>query len=871
MNKNLKLLVAGVATTIAFSTVSPTLTLALNKETNTPIKISVLSDIHMFPEEFAGEQGPNFQSYLAGDRKMLMESERILDAAIKKVLDENPDVVLVPGDLTKDSEEIAHDMVANKLKTLEDNGIEVFVINGNHDINNPDAVKFVPDEENPGQDKKVIVDRVDSQEEFREVYADFGYDQAIAKHNGSVSYVAQLKPGYRLISIDTGTYGDDPSDQKTEGYFRDGLVDWVLQQIEDAKKAGDEIIGMMHHGIVEHFDGQATIFAPYVVKDWERVSTLFADAGMKYVFTGHFHAQDIVSKTTDAGNTIYDIMTGSLVTAPSPLRTVEILPALDRIKVESEKIESIEGIADFQKYASDFLAAGIPDMVVGLVQDILLGMFPEETYELNEALEMVGFTGADINVEEELAKAIENGTFEQARSLAIEEGVEDVDSINAEIYLDGKALITNKQIRNFIIAVTDEFKTATLPGTVGPDGNEVKFMDVVQECLVQVYNGDETITPQMQQIMDQMAEGEMIPSFFTKAIVKHKNKLGLVGAIINENMINGLFNTVISEGTTVGDVLTNALHGLMVGLLNDKNPGDNNILLYANKILTAVNVIEAINTIPGIVTLTNKERVQAVRFVYNDLSDTEKKLVSNYNLLTAAEETIAKLESDSIADQKAADEVIALIESISSDVTLADKELIKKVRAAYNSLTDTQKTLIDASLLTKLEASEEIITNLEVENANKADKEIADKVIKLIESIPSDISLDDKALIEQVRAEYEKLTDTQKALVGNLLTRLESAEFAISELEKAQDNNTDDDTNNGSNNNNNNNGNNSNNNSGNTGNNNSSSNTNNNNSSTNPSTGDSNALVSIALVGATLSGLALAFRKKISKALKINK
>ena len=89
-----------------------------------------------------------------------------------------------------------------------------------------------------------------------------------------------------------------------------------MEQIAEAKEAGDEIIGMMHHGIIEHFDGQATVFAPYVVEGYEEASQLFADAGLKYMFTGHFHAQDVAAMTTKDGNTIYDIMTGALVTAP---------------------------------------------------------------------------------------------------------------------------------------------------------------------------------------------------------------------------------------------------------------------------------------------------------------------------------------------------------------------------------------------------------------------------------------------------------------------------------------------------------------------------------------------------------------------------
>lgn len=789
MSKKVRVLVATMATIMTVSTVMPTLSYALTQRQNKGLKISVLSDAHLFPAEFAGEQGPNFQNYLSGDRKMLMESERILDAAIEKIIAEKPDVLIIPGDLTKDSEKISHNMLAEKLKEVEEQGIETFVINGNHDINNPDAVQFIPDLNNPGSDMKVSVETV-KQDEFMDIYEEFGYEQAIAKHEGSVSYVAQLKPGYRLIAMDTGTYGDDPSEQATSGYFRDGLVEWVLEQIKEAEEAGDRVIGMMHHGIVEHFEGQATIFAPYVVEDWDRISTLFADAGMKYVFTGHFHAQDIVSKTTEAGNEIYDIMTGSLVTAPSPIRTVEFDKELERFKVESTVIDSIEGIEDFQSYASNFLAAGIPDMVVGLIKDMVLGLFPEEeTYELNEVLKTLGFEDVNIDVVAEINKSIEENN-EEVQALIVEEGI----NIESKDIL-GSIGIKDAQLKNFLIAVIDELKTATLPGTASltSDGEDKKLMDIIQECLVEVYKGDEVYSDELKAIIDEMGKGEAVPALFAKAIVKHKMKLGLAGIILNEQLVLSLFNTEVSEGVTAGLAVSNALKGLAESLLTDEQPGDNNILLYAGKVLDSSLVVDAINTIPEVITLEHKGLVESIRFMYEDLVELAQSSVTNYSKLQNAEEVIAKLEED------------------------------------------------------------------------KINEEAAKVVIDLINSLPENITLEDKELVSNIRNEFNNLSEVQKALVSNIGI-LEKAEETIKTLEEAQVPVKPEDNNNSNNNNNNNNNTNNNGNS-NAGN----GNSNNNQTTTNPSTGENTGVVGIALALATISAAAIAFRKKIFKTLNISK
>jgi len=88
------------------------------------------------------EKGKALETYLNGDRKLLLESDALLRKTVQLLLQENPDVVLIPGDLTKDGELVSHLGVAELLKPLREKGIKVLVIPGNHDINNPNAVAF---------------------------------------------------------------------------------------------------------------------------------------------------------------------------------------------------------------------------------------------------------------------------------------------------------------------------------------------------------------------------------------------------------------------------------------------------------------------------------------------------------------------------------------------------------------------------------------------------------------------------------------------------------------------------------------------------------------------------------------------------------
>jgi len=326
------------------------------------IRIAVFSDPHYFDTSLLIQDGPAFQYYLASDRKLIKEGPAILNAAIDTILADGPDLVLVPGDLTKDGAFSSHSLVAAQLQLLENAGIKVYVTCGNHDINNPHALAFdsatvipVPDV-NPAQ--------------FDSIYAAFGFDEAIARDSNSLSYVAEPFPGLLILSMDVCKYDDNYAlgRPETGGRFKPATLQWALQQIADAKSSGKRILGMMHHGLVEHFYGQGTLFSDYVIEDWDSVSTLLADAGLEVVFTGHFHSQDIVGKTTSAGNRIYDVETGSLVTWPCPVRFLDLNG--NQLSISGIPLENVNyntGSLSFQDYAYNYLVNGMPLIIQAML------------------------------------------------------------------------------------------------------------------------------------------------------------------------------------------------------------------------------------------------------------------------------------------------------------------------------------------------------------------------------------------------------------------------------------------------------------------------------------------------------------------------
>jgi len=318
-----------------------------------PLKIAIVSDIHYMHPSLLGADGAAglaFQNYLNQDPKLVEYSDPIFRKVMEELKTEKPDILLVPGDITKDGEKIGHQAMAGFFNELTRQGISVYVMPGNHDINNGKAKKYIGDKDYP-------VDMT-SKTDFERIYANFGYRNAIARDASSLSYVVQLKPGLRLISIDASKYENyGPEGDVAAGRIKPETLTWILAQLAAAKKQHLQIFAMMHHNLIEHYAGQTQLDPGYVIDDWQHVVNALMDAGLRVIFTGHYHANDISSYSYN-GNKLFDIETGSLVTAPIPYRIITLQN--DKLIVKTNIVRSIgtnlPGKLGFPTYSNLFLS-----------------------------------------------------------------------------------------------------------------------------------------------------------------------------------------------------------------------------------------------------------------------------------------------------------------------------------------------------------------------------------------------------------------------------------------------------------------------------------------------------------------------------------
>ena len=287
------------------------------------LKIAVASDIHYRPYSTLTPLGdvdftkePIYGH--ANDKSMLTyEADAILAAFFKRVEVSGARYLLIPGDLSEEGHWAEHRGLAAKLEAFQKrSGVKVFVIPGNHDIRS-----------SASQNRLDIADFID-------IYAKLGYDKALARFEGDGSYTAELDDTYRLLAIDAVVPRIDESAISPE------LFAWIGAQLEQARRDGKKLVAMTHYNVLEHFFVEGFVSGLLTIDQYRSLASLLADAGVKYVFTGHMHSNDIAHAETRKGNRLFDVATGSLLTYPNAYR--EVVFSDDAVKIETKYVDKID-------------------------------------------------------------------------------------------------------------------------------------------------------------------------------------------------------------------------------------------------------------------------------------------------------------------------------------------------------------------------------------------------------------------------------------------------------------------------------------------------------------------------------------------------
>lgn len=301
-------------------------------------RIVIISDTHYLSTKLAVEGDALFNFEKATGRYVNIMHE-VLDKALNEIVAEKPDVLLISGDMTNHGEKQSHLDFVKKLSYIEKLGINVMVVPGNHDINIPNAKSYYGAKSSATESISEI--------EFGDIYNNFGYGQSLKRDSSSLSYVAEIDKDTWLLAVDTNRYKENKNTSISAGRISSSTLQWALDVLKEANEKEILVIGMMHHGLVEHLPYQSIFFSDYLVDNWERNASILADAGLQVVFTGHFHANDVTMYTSPAGNKLFDIETGSLAAYPFPYRIVDINNK--SLSINTYRIESVKSEPNLQE------------------------------------------------------------------------------------------------------------------------------------------------------------------------------------------------------------------------------------------------------------------------------------------------------------------------------------------------------------------------------------------------------------------------------------------------------------------------------------------------------------------------------------------
>lgn len=310
-----------------------------------PVSFYIVSDPHYFAPSLAA-YGESYDEYMKRELYFLKESSSIVHGVFEEIADDKEtDIVIIPGDLTKNGEKESHIGFVKELEMLKTAGKKVFVITAGHDYN-----------ESPCEyrgSERVTVEGTGF-DELNELYKDFGIGQALAVDELTHSYVAEIAQGVRMLAINC----DSPANAK--GTVDERLMGWAKIQLDEAKKANAFVFAICHYPIIPSvpaFD----LVGDAKVKDWRNVATFLADNGVRLVFTGHMHIQSVNEFCSEKGNKIVDVCTSVLVGSPAKYRKISI------DEEETVRVESISVTAE-----ADFDARGAAG-IIGKIDRALSG------------------------------------------------------------------------------------------------------------------------------------------------------------------------------------------------------------------------------------------------------------------------------------------------------------------------------------------------------------------------------------------------------------------------------------------------------------------------------------------------------------------
>ncbi len=272
------------------------------------------------------------------DQIALKATPEILDTFIDKIIaDSETDTVLFTGDNVNNCDMNSHYEFRERLERLVNAGKKVYVIYATHDYSGS------------GEDNNWFsgcrytetgTEPVESMKKggLYEFYCDYGPKQALSVHRESGSYSVKLGDRVRLIAI-----VDNGDGEGYCGLFEDG-VEWLKNEIKAAENDGDYVLLATHHPVLPPWEIYRHAADHEMYGGYRELWKIMCENGVRVIFTGHTHIQNIRKYTDDNGNWFVDVSTVALANSAGKMRKVTVDAESGECNVTSIGIDKLNGL-----------------------------------------------------------------------------------------------------------------------------------------------------------------------------------------------------------------------------------------------------------------------------------------------------------------------------------------------------------------------------------------------------------------------------------------------------------------------------------------------------------------------------------------------
>lgn len=397
------------------------------------IVVTHITDTHYYPFRL-GYYGNVTQSsdedffynwIMDKNTKLWLEAEAVFDTALLTIKENNPDYIVLSGDVGQDGEILSHIDLANKLRKLQNeirtasgnDDFQIFVVMGNHDLYNPHSFRFdnasglretfyystrmdvaliyaglgypnisteraneyysflsddlsgiysftqsylssdfiwsweflkedetqntryftyesdatIEQKENLSIEYMLdnnLINTIDNSNSFASSGQSYMYDKfndGTDMDVGQLTYLGIRKDNeFTVVGMDV-VLSNSIGGHVLGGQLQNSSQAWLAKNASVAKaKDNTVIIGQSHHSILPHWEMEENITTGFIVYNWQEVADFLADFGMRYVYTGHMHANDTVSRVSFNGNQIIDLESSANCSVGSSIKTTRI-------------------------------------------------------------------------------------------------------------------------------------------------------------------------------------------------------------------------------------------------------------------------------------------------------------------------------------------------------------------------------------------------------------------------------------------------------------------------------------------------------------------------------------------------------------------